>query len=342
MWELLILTSRLLGLIAGLVLIYVAIFLYEDEAGKIQNVLENMWLKIEERRSVAMSRQLAFVRISSGLAENAFDRVLGRKPISKRSIGVSASLSIASIYLLVLVAPGIFPFGYVLNDRTRMFFLISLFVYLILAVLPTWIHRHSVITAWFWAVLLSAVVKAPIAYRVAGLPLSEVFSTKLLSRNVLFTLGISVGIVCDLLFLAFSRRMLRWNSGALSFSILCLAALLNFVFAFVILFAPAWSHIGLEASRERGGSWFLLGRVIWYAVTSNLFIAIVALGFFTLGLTVVLHRALWPVLERPIYALQRLGIAKRSKLLGSLGVALVFASTGGPSWLAMVVEKLNP
>jgi len=341
MWEVLIAASRVLGLISGLVFIYIAIFLYEDEEGKIQNVLENMWLKIEERRTAAISRHTGFIRIASGLIENVFDRVLGRTPVSSQSVGVSACLSIASIYLLVLVAPGIFPFGYILNHRTRMFFLVSLFLYLVLAVLPTWIHRRSLIAVWFWAVLLSAVAKAPIAYWIAGLPIVDVFSPKLLMRNVLFSLGISVGIVCDLLFLAFSRRILRWNSGPLSFSILCLVALLNCLFAFVVLVAPAWSHIGLEEFRERGGYWFFLGRVTWYALTSNLFIAMIAIVFVTLSVTVVLHRALWPVLQRPIYALQRLGIAKRSKLLGSVGVVLVVASAGGPSGLATVVEKLN-
>ena len=50
----------------------------------------------------------------------------------------------------------------------------------------------------------------------------------------------------------------------------------------------------------------------------------------------------WPLLARPVYALQRLGIAHRKKLYGTLGAGLFFLSTGKYEFLEKIIERLNP
>ena len=73
---------------------------------------------------------------------------------------------------------------------------------------------------------------------------------------------------------------------------------------------------------------------------SNLFVALISMTLATLTFILLAHRMLWPFISRPIYSLQSLGIAKRSKLLGSVGALLIIASLGGAIWLEKVVEKL--
>ena len=48
---------------SGLLCIYLATFLYETQEGKVQNLLEDLWVRIEDLKLAALSRQTAFVRV---------------------------------------------------------------------------------------------------------------------------------------------------------------------------------------------------------------------------------------------------------------------------------------
>jgi hypothetical protein len=50
--------------------------------------------------------------------------------------------------------------------------------------------------------------------------------------------------------------------------------------------------------------------------------------FFVVMVFVLVHRLLWPTLERPVYALQRYGVIRRKALLSSIGAALLFGPKG--------------
>ena len=68
--------------------------------------------------------------------------------------------------------------------------------------------------------------------------------------------------------------------------------------------------------------------------------AVVASAVLTLATIAVVHRLVWPLLERPVYSLQRLGIARRNKLLGTCGIALIGMATNLPSWLRSLIAQL--
>ena len=52
-----------------------------------------------------------------------------------------------------------------------------------------------------------------------------------------------------------------------------------------------------------------------------------SLFFIVLG-TLVIHVALWPTMEKPIYLLQEIGVVKRRKLAGIVGLACIVYATG--------------
>ena len=54
---------RILAVCSGLFCLYLAIFLYETEQGTIQNRLEGLWVRIDDLKLAALSRQAAFVRV---------------------------------------------------------------------------------------------------------------------------------------------------------------------------------------------------------------------------------------------------------------------------------------
>jgi hypothetical protein len=64
---------------------------------------------------------------------------------------------------------------------------------------------------------------------------------------------------------------------------------------------------------------------------SNLVTGAIALLFVVLAIAALAHLAVWPVLERPIYSLQRFGVARQPKLLAAASVTcLLFAWPNSP------------
>jgi len=95
---------RLLGGTAGALLLYGALFLYEDEHGKVQNTLEEWWIRLREKQTELLARHTVFMREVARLEKRVFDRLFGERLISLRAIGVSQSYSLASTGLAVILA----------------------------------------------------------------------------------------------------------------------------------------------------------------------------------------------------------------------------------------------
>ena len=87
--------------LGGLVLIYAAFFLYENEQGNVQSVLEDLWLRIEEHKEIFLSRHAAFMREVARLTNVGFDRLFGKKLFSWQSFAVSSCYSIGSVCLVL-------------------------------------------------------------------------------------------------------------------------------------------------------------------------------------------------------------------------------------------------
>lgn len=72
---------------------------------------------------------------------------------------------------------------------------------------------------------------------------------------------------------------------------------------------------------------------------SNCVPGAIALLFILLALAALLHLAVWPILERPIYSLQRFAVARNPKLVGATAVTcLLFAWPN--SFVIQAITKL--
>src|SRR6266852_4710232 len=92
---------RLLALVAGSIFIYFALFLYENEQGKIQNVLENLWVRINDYNKTLLSKQTVFMREVARFTENSFRKLFGERLFSLRPAAVSACFSFASLFFIL-------------------------------------------------------------------------------------------------------------------------------------------------------------------------------------------------------------------------------------------------
>src|SRR5438132_7990868 len=96
MYSLGLFVMRVSAFFVGSVLIYLAVFLYEDEQGRIQNTLEELWLKIDARRQSTASQHVSFMRAIALTVSIQLDRFLGPRLFSVQSIGVSICCSVVS------------------------------------------------------------------------------------------------------------------------------------------------------------------------------------------------------------------------------------------------------
>ena len=63
-------------------------------------------------------------------------------------------------------------------------------------------------------------------------------------------------------------------------------------------------------------------------VASNIIDIFVSLFFVMLALLLLAHRVVWPLLDVPVYALQRVGVIGRRKLMVFVGFTMLAFSTG--------------
>ena len=84
------LVLHLLALILGSSCLYSAVFLYEDEQGRIQSILEDLWIRVNDRRQALVARHTLFMREVARLSASGFDRVFGKPLFSLQAATVSA------------------------------------------------------------------------------------------------------------------------------------------------------------------------------------------------------------------------------------------------------------
>lgn len=364
--QLLTILVRTIALIGGSLLIYGAIFLYEDEQGKIQNTVEDLWIKINDRQRLALSRHMSFMRVLSKFMGVGLDRIFGKKLFSVKSIGVSICYSFASFYICLLAFNLLFPHSPWHVPVTTLIPIVALplGVFLFLGLMPSFARNPLPLRAWFVLVILFGFTAPGLELLVAIFTGESTFSlstTELIGYSSTVSVvrysGIMGGVLADIVFISIWRWLLRRASGFESSYKILGVFLLNIAVAFVLFIYPLFVGIrGYVYLLDLVPRLFLkllpyqpLSRFIpraheahvLYFLSSNLIIAIITGAFVLLALTMIVHRLFWPFLERSTYALQRFGVARRSKLLGTIGIVLIGAGVGlVPVWLSNILNQL--
>lgn len=127
---------RVAASIAGVLLIYAAVFTYPEERRGLHSKLEDWWLQLHDMSDAALRRHVAFIRKTAATAKAGFDWLFG-EPLSTRFFYVSGFLSMGSFVIgmlsfgdygwavptgLALFSVGIVAFAFVMGgqqDRLR-------------------------------------------------------------------------------------------------------------------------------------------------------------------------------------------------------------------------------
>jgi len=269
--------SRITALVAACIGFYAAVFLYEDQEGEWQNRLDAFWVSINDRAKITERTSTALFNRIAEVLRSAFDRIFGHKLFSFQSFRISLLLSVSIGFAVVLVILGSIerPIGIVM--------LLTIIILITLVAYDAVTHRWLSIPSW---VLLFSLVTSS---------LGGVFLFPRILILVFIEAGVAIVVVLSFLSDVFVIAAVRalFNSIATTLSLVAIMlkmagliglafGVLSFPFIFFAIIPPLNLAVLLNVATAL------------YCVIPLIMLAIV-----------LLHKLLWPILNRLIYPLCR-------------------------------------
>jgi hypothetical protein len=294
----------------GMVLVSLGFFLYEDEEGRFQNKVEQWWVKISDVQKASRSKVAVFVQEVARLTGKGFDRLFGQPLFSLRVVPVSIYLSLASCFLLSWVM-----LPHVKHDPsvTRQGALGLLVYFLALALVPAVFKNRWILVLW-WAIIPAALLS------ISGF-LIFVLRTRG-ARSLFYAFGVVTlifvsSLLCDLLYIALTRYILRRISRIDRISEILLMIVLNLMALTVPVLGPIYGGLALFKHFPR------VGATVLFSVILNFIDFLAGFAAFALALILLVHRLFWPAIQRPLYAIYRFSPITEKKWLIRVGVTLL-------------------
>jgi predicted RNA-binding Zn-ribbon protein involved in translation (DUF1610 family) len=178
-----------------------------------------------------------------------------------------------------------------------------------------------------WAFVAWALAALIFLFRSAGFVVFGV--QKYGYAPVLRVLGVLLALLLlslgfDVLYISITRWMLRRMLEIRRLHELVGLIVLDVVLAIVLVYVP----IEMATAMMKSPLLEKAGVAVLLLVMFNFGDFVACSIFFIVMLAVLAHRLMWPILERPIYALHRYGVIRNKKLLWSVGSALLIGPQG--------------
>ena len=248
---------------AGLVCVYAAFFIREDEEGKLQNAVETLWVVLDDRGGMAISRNTAFLREQITSMSFSFDRMFRKRGISLRSIVVGLSILSAS-------------FCSELPSISFVTTYVSMLIFMNFAVLGITVESRYALGL---LVVPNLFIPAVVFWNI---PRGSVNIISLL------LLGYVVGIASGIFLISADRFALKWSAEAISNWRVAVVLSLNILLA-VLLIGPRVWLVGKIGLLDR--------HVLLLAISASTVVGGGALSVAALLALVLGHRLTWPLIS---------------------------------------------
>jgi hypothetical protein len=345
---------KILFVATGVFLIVTRLFVYEKTQGRIQSRIEDLWIKIDDYEQYALFKHTGFMQTVAGIMSRALDRVFGTKLCSLRALIISVCYGFAAFFFAVILllrySTGTWDSDYILFI---FIYLVTGTAPLIFSYIPDEQDRRVYLAVWMTASLITAMHTIVKPYY----ELVKLIYDSNVKFLVWFILGIGLCVLIALFlfasFLMLIRLSLRTIQSSTSLFKTALVSLLNI--------APIFTFYGLLkllTYRFSNSSYLNSPRdalnpqgleVLWanWSARIDMFVFILLLMVFLfdiifiitaaifaiVSLLLFLHRMLWPVVSRLLYASQRFSIIKSGNILIYIGAVLIILGLGKISWL---------
>lgn len=310
--------------------------MYEDEEGRIQDSLELLWLKLDELQRGALAWHIQFLQITAEFSSRIHDRIFGYRILSLRALGVSSSLSFTSLGVLLLLfllkakfEGQIIPAMQLWGEEFWLGFA-ALFSAISAGLAVIGIRSR---TKWQYLSLLPLVL--------TGMPLAAAIVWWIVGRYAVedleaasriwlaFAAGLMAAICANAGLIALVRMLVRWTANSASIvRVLLMLSSNALIVAFIgLLYHTPSLPLPPQVQQMLAGLFFMSGPILIAAACMFFFAALM-----------LLHRMLWPLLQRPLYSLARIGVVRRRRLCGAIGIGLLALALGEGT--ASVIGKL--
>lgn len=320
----------------------------EDERGRIEDYISRLWNRIYKLRARALSRHLTFLRVTSGAVTSLADILFGPDLVSIQAIGVSVSLAFFSLNLYMFLSAknaSDYPFN------VTLFLSFALFP----SVLDAFFHgkrKRTLKQAWkfLWitALILYIFNEYSVVFCSSCLPLSVEHQNFFFSAMLMVIAVAAVNGVLFTLFVWLTRLSLRElsrvTSSVRAILYLLIGALPIPIFWSLLKLAIFILNRTLDAgntsSRLSGKDWIAVSSLVVFSLSfySNVAFVVTPALFFSMAVLLLVHRLLWPVVERPLETLTRVGIFKHRRVITISGIVLVLVGIGKMEWLEKLLK----
>jgi hypothetical protein len=311
--------GRIIVIAVALSFIYMAFFLYEDQEGKYQNRLEELWVQIDDLSRTALSRHTAFLKKNIGFFAWGLDYLFGKKLFSVRAVTITLAYSVGSFFLML-------SFSYTGIGEESLKALLLLVIEVSLGTSLGFVRNKRISLIWSWMVLLvTLIIFSCATWFISGAESPLEFLRDMSTDDAFQMLGIFLGgVVCDVLFIALNRTLLRVTARLNNIVQILLLLTVNMLIAVAYL-APAF--LITVPLFEAIPLWEQMTQEI---SSTNVITAIIAMGVVLMTGTALLHRLIWPLVERPVYSLQRHKVYRNTKFL--LASSVLLLTWAIPAW----------
>ena len=332
--EYLWISLKILAFISGIFLIYLGAFLYEDEEKKINNKLEDIWLSLDDTSKGLSSKLRAFVKKVGNIIYSGLRALFGEKLLSLKTFLTSLLLSISSINFsfgfIGLLASPFNPDDLYFNLTNLIGFIGMIFVSILSLIGALHINyfKNERLKRFLLVFALAAALTELFIF----------FDFIRTTEEVLWTvfLAAMIGLIAtlmDFFFILITIKILKFSSKTnhLGASILLIFsnAIMIVLFTIVPLISGLYFILNNALFIPEDSQTFFgtlnsyLGFALLISPFSSIPAILISLLFFILSIFLILHKLFWPLILRPIYALQRNGVLKYKKGLIALGIFLI-------------------
>ncbi len=334
--------------LVGAIFFYMALFMYKNEGGNIQNRLVNLWVMVSQKGEASLSTQAKLIKYSSQIVSSGMRRIFGPKLISVWTITVSVALSMASIgFMLALLS----------STRTRIIIYsiscVACFCYGLFFA-PTLFKTQRAKVAVGILVFLIAMILFldTLSSDSYSLALFRIDWSLLYDSYLMVIPALVAGVLADVFLISVNRWVVNKMSAAKTMPILLFGIIFNLICSvgLVALLHLYFKWPGrrsvIEQTPFANAHWFddfannrpFITTGIVLTISSDLFALIAAAGVMIVALLALAHRLFWPVLGRIVNSLYEWKIFTDRKTQLSLGSFFVSLALK-PHW---ITDLLHP
>jgi hypothetical protein len=315
---------RVIAGVVGFLALYTAFFIYEDEQGRLQSRLEEMWVRIHSRAIMVGSSSSAAFGTVAKLLDEGFNRLFGNRLWSLQAMSASTAWSLTFVLGAAVPVSDDKPvpvfalYGFTTPARTLYSEIAAIFA---LSILMPLMSSSKVSKA-------IGLMPLTVVGFVLGAGLVKAFNNYSSRLALLFSLAVILSVVSDMMMIFANRSLIRYVGSYVSFKRILIVIVLQWALGFLLILLPIilWP-ISM--------TFFMLALLNIFSLVFSLLLSAAMVG-------VCIDRLLWPVIARLVYPLQKYEVVRNSKLLAAVGLpCILFAVHSSRVTVAAILQRIG-